>query len=182
MEPVDCCDDTYTEELTKDTSNPKFKLLSDIQKKDCKPMSKHEFLKQFPEKVVNKGGNIISVRAELEKKFKETGKIDTSKLNSSEPIEAPTEVSLNPDKYSEGEIVTLRIRTETGKRTVIVKLLRTDKMDSLYDFVTPYAEFDDKPFVIRSKFPNRAYEISEEKNLEELGLAPNCALVLQTKV
>lgn len=130
---------------------------------------------------MNKGGNIVSVRAELEKKFKETGKIDVSKLNSSEPIEAPTEVCLNPEKYKEGEIVTLRIRTETGKRTVIVKLLRTDKMDSLYDFVSPYAEFDDKPFVIRSKFPNKAFEINEQKNLEELGLAPNCALVLQSK-
>ena len=49
----------------------------------------------------------MSVRAELEKKFKETGKIDTSKLNSSEPIEAPTEVSINPDKYKDDEIVTL---------------------------------------------------------------------------
>jgi len=46
LEPVDCCDDTYTDELVKnDNSNPKFKLLADIQKKDCKPMSKNEFLK-----------------------------------------------------------------------------------------------------------------------------------------
>jgi len=70
-------------------------------------------------------------------------------------------VSINPDKYTDAEIVTLRIRTETGKRTIIVKLLRKDKMDSLYDFVTPYVEFDDKPFVIRSKFPNKAFEIDE---------------------
>ena len=62
-------------------------------------MSKDEFLKQFPDKVINKGGQIIPIREELEKKFKETGKIDVSKLNSNEPIEAPTEVSINPDKY-----------------------------------------------------------------------------------
>jgi hypothetical protein len=40
--------------------------------------------------------------------------------------------------------VTLRIRTETGKRTIILKLLKTDKMIKVYDFVAPYAEFDDK--------------------------------------
>lgn len=129
LEPVDMTDDTYTDELAKDKSNPKFKLLQDLQSKDCKPMSKNEFLKQFPEKVVNRGGNIIPIREELEKRFKETGKIDVSKLNSNEPIEAPTEVSINPDKYEASQLVTLRIRTESGKRTIIVKLLRTDKMD-----------------------------------------------------
>lgn len=62
-------------------------------------MSKQEFLKQFPEKVINKGGNIVPIREELEKRFKETGKIDVTKLNSNEPIDAPTEVSINPEKY-----------------------------------------------------------------------------------
>ena len=62
-------------------------------------MSKNEFLKQFPKNVVNRGGNIIPIREELEKRFKETGKIDVEKLNSNEPIEAPTEVEQNPDKY-----------------------------------------------------------------------------------
>jgi len=54
-------------------------------------MSKEEYLKQFPKNVIDKG-NIIPIREELEKRFKETGKIDVSKLNPNEPIEAPTEV------------------------------------------------------------------------------------------
>jgi hypothetical protein len=137
-------------------------------------MSKQEFLKQFPKNVIDKG-NIIPIREELEKRFKETGKIDVEKLNSNEPIDAPTDVELNPGKYDPSDIVTLRIRTETGKRTIIVKLLRTDKMQALYDFVTPYVEVD-KPFVLRSKFPNRAFTKNEVGNLQELGLAPNYAL------
>jgi len=28
--PIDCTDDTYTDELLKDKSNPKFKILSDL--------------------------------------------------------------------------------------------------------------------------------------------------------
>ena len=138
-------------------------------------MSKDEFLKQFPKNVVNRGGNLVPIREELEKRFKETGKIDVSKLNSNEPIEAATEVDQNPGKYEASQIVTLRIRTETGKRTIIVKLLRTDNMQLLYDFVTPYIE-SDAPYVLRSKFPNRAYTQNEEGTLQDLGLAPNYAL------
>ena len=178
LEPVDCTEETYTSDLSK--NNPKFKMLADLQKDGAKPMSKDQFLQQFPNNVVDKG-NIVPIREELEKKFKETGKIDVRKLNSNEPIEAPTDVQLNPEKYEASEIVTLRVRTETGKRTIIIKLLKTDKMDMLYDFVTPYAEFSDKPFELRSKFPNRAYAESEGKNLAELGLAPSSALVVHTK-
>ena len=178
MQPVDCTDDTYTDELLKDKSNPKFKILADLQQKNCKAMSKDEFLQQFPKNVINKGGNIIPIREELEKKFKETGKIDVDKLNSNEPIEAPTPVSLDPSKYSESDLVTLRIRTETGKRTIIVKMLKSDKMDALYDFIDPYVEFSDKKYELRSKFPNRAYSIKETQNLGELGLAPSSALVV----
>ena len=143
-------------------------------------MSKDEYLKQFPKNVIDKG-NIVPIREELEKRFKETGKIDVSKLNSNEPIEAPTEVELNPEKYSAEQIVTLRIRTETGKRTIIIKMLRKDKVEALYDYVQPYIEFDDKPFELRSKFPNKAYLKNETKTLEELGLAPSSALVVQSK-
>ena len=144
-------------------------------------MQKDEYLKQFPKNVIHKG-NIIPIREELERKFKETGKIDTSKLNTNEPIEAPTDVSLDEEnKYTPEQIVTLRVRTETGKRTIIVKLLRTDKIDLLYDFVSPYSEFSDKPFELRSKFPNKAFDVNDAKTLEELGLAPSSALVVHTK-
>jgi len=44
--------------------------------------------------------------------------------------------------------------------------------------VSPYIEFDEKPFELRSKFPNKAYSKDEAKNMEELGLAPSCALVV----
>ena len=68
MKPVDCTDDTYTPEMIK--QNPKFKNFGDIHK-DLAPMSKDEFLNQFP-KNVNKEGEIIPIRGELEKKFQET--------------------------------------------------------------------------------------------------------------
>jgi hypothetical protein len=111
--------------------------------------------------VIHKG-NIVPIREELERKFKETGKIDTSKLNTNEPIEVSTQVTQDESGYfSPEQIVTLRIRTETGKMTVILKLLRTDNMALVYDHIQPYIEFPDKPFELRTKFPNKAYAENE---------------------
>lgn len=165
LEPVDLTDEMYTDELLKDKSNPKFKMLSELNDNNFKPMSKKEFLNQFPKNVVSKG-NIVPIREELEKRFKETGKIDVDKLNSNEPIEAPTAASLDPSSYPETDIVTLRIRTETGKRTVLVKLHKEATMKEVYEHVHPYVEFPDKPYQIRSKFPNKAYSKDDLKTLE----------------
>ena len=69
------------------------------------------------------------IREELEQKFREThGYIDLSKLNSNEPIELETDIHKNPSAYPANEVVTLRIRTETGKRTLLLKLHISDKI------------------------------------------------------
>lgn len=44
LEPVDLTDLTYTDELLKDKSNPRFKMLSQLADKNFQPMSKKEFL------------------------------------------------------------------------------------------------------------------------------------------
>lgn len=120
--------------MLKNSKDPKFRLLQDLSKNNVQGLSKKEFLDQFPKNVIDKG-KIVPIREELEKRFKETGKVDLSKLNSNEPIEAFTHVAEDESAFSANQIVTLRIRTETGKRTVIVKLLRTDHMAELYDAI-----------------------------------------------
>lgn len=67
--PVDFTDDTYSEELFKDKSDPKYKDLQSVLSKNAKPLSKQEFLDKFPKNVVSSGGEVIPVREELEKKF-----------------------------------------------------------------------------------------------------------------
>lgn len=120
------------------------------------PLTKQEFLNQFPKNVV-KNGNIIPIREELEKKFKETGRIDVNKLNSNEPIEVPTHV--DPEQVTDSsQIVNLRVRTETGKRNVIVKMLVTDKIAQVYEYILPYIESADGTDIeLRTNFPNKAY-------------------------
>ena len=61
-------------------------------------------------------------------------------MNSNEPIVLETKVTENEAAYAVSDIVTLRVRTETGKRTLIVKLSITDKIKAVYDAVRPYIE------------------------------------------
>lgn len=53
--------------------------------------------------------------------------IDVNKLNSNEPIEVDTGV--DRDSTPAEDIVTLRVRTETGKRTVMLVLTVNDTID-----------------------------------------------------
>ena len=46
----------------------------------------------------------------------------------------------NLEAYSADQIVKMRLRTETGKRNVIVTLLRTDFISLAYEAVGPYIE------------------------------------------
>ena len=46
-----------------------------------------------------KEGNIIPIREELEKRFRETQELDLSKRNSNEPISIETDVTKEEGKY-----------------------------------------------------------------------------------
>jgi hypothetical protein len=73
LKPVDCTDETYTAETAAGQAS-KIKDFTDLEK-DTAPMSKEEYLAQFPKQVI-KEGKIIPIREELEKRFRETGKLD----------------------------------------------------------------------------------------------------------
>ena len=101
-----------------------------------------------------------------------------NKLNSNEPIEAETHV--NPDEVEPSQMVNLRVRTETGKRNVIVKMLVTDRIAQVYEYVDPYIEgAPGAPFELRTNFPNKAYDRNDQRTLKELGLAPSSALIIK---
>lgn len=81
-------------------------------------------------------------------------------------------------KFESTELATLRIRTENGKQFILLKLLSTDTIKTVYDYVKKYSENPSK-FSIRTTFPKKEYQISETKTLKELGLTPTAALVMQ---
>jgi len=63
LKPIDMVDETYNANLRQD---PKFRVLADLD--GLNPMSKKEFLNQFPESKI-KDGNVVPIREELEKRF-----------------------------------------------------------------------------------------------------------------
>jgi len=70
LKPVDNCEEAYNiKEIADKAKANKYRQFEDIDGPE--PMSKKEFLDQFPKHVM-KGGKAIPIREELEKKFQET--------------------------------------------------------------------------------------------------------------
>lgn len=76
------------------------------------------------------------------------------------------------------DIVNLRIRSETGKHTILLKMLATDTIAQVYKYMRPYLEGGKATkFELRTSFPNKSYPENDTKTLKELGLAPSSALI-----
>ena len=74
----------------------------------------------------------------------------------------------------------MRVRTETGKKTIMLKLLVSDPIAKVYKYVRPYIEgAKGSHFELRTNFPNKSYRELDEKTLKEHGLAPSCALIVR---
>ena len=179
LKPIDRINEVYN---PNDKKKKQYKGVEDFENEPITSISKKEFLDQFPKNVI-KDGKIIPIREELEKKFRETKQLDLSKLNSNEPIEIETHVveaekGEESKQFDKSEIVMLRIRTETGKRNLILKLLVSDVMQVVYDYIKPYLEDSKAEVEIRSVFPRKTYEEKDAQSLKQLGLFPSAALVI----
>ena len=72
------------------------------------------------------------------------------------------------------------MRTETGKQTILLKLLATDTISVVYKLVRPYLEGGKGvKFELRTSFPNKSYPEADMKTLKEHGLAPSSALIVR---
>jgi len=179
LKPIDRINEVYNPNEEK--KKKEYRKLEDYENEPVTCIDKKEFLDQFPKNVI-KNGKIIPIREELEKKFRETKQLDLSKLNTNEPIEIETHVvsaeQEESKQFDKSDIVMLRIRTETGKRNLILKLLVTDMMHVVYDYIKPYLEDESSVVEIRSNFPKKTYIEKATENLKQLGLYPSAALVI----
>ncbi len=110
---IDKTEDTFKEE----DPNQRVKVFADLELKEAMAPSKEEFLSQFPKHLL-KNGRVIPLREELEKKFdpmKSLSKFHHNPLITPEHLEAKVK-DLPPD-----EVVTLRIRTESGANSLMLK-------------------------------------------------------------
>lgn len=125
--------------------------------------------------MIDKNGQIVKIREDLEKRFGETGTIDVNKLNPNEPITPETHV---PKETTE-PVVRMRIRTEGGARQIILRLLQSDPITEVYKYVRPYIEKKGAKFELQTNFPLKSYAETLPGTLKELGLAPSCVLMVK---
>lgn len=138
-------------------------------------MSKEEFLNKLPASVI-KDGNIIPVREDIASIMQpeQTGTIHI-RTHVDDYLDTPDGAK---DNEAKKRITTLRIKTETGKKNLILKLWYNDAFSILTSYIERHKETRTN-CEIRSTFPARTFELSESRSLEDLELIPNYALALR---
>lgn len=132
-------------------------------------LSKDQFLAQLPENVI-RNGEVISVREDIAMVFANQ-KIGTVKVNT----HVDAIIAENSDFK---EFTTLRIKTETGQRNLIIFMLYNDTLGNLKILLDKNRE-NKAPYELRSTFPAKVFDFQDKRTLSELELIPNFALALR---
>lgn len=132
-------------------------------------LNKDQFLAQLPESVI-RNGEIITVREDIAKVFgnEKTGTIKVE-------THVDQLLKTNPEFK---DFTTLRIKTETGKRNLIILLLFTDNLQVLKKFLDINRETKGR-YEVRSTFPAKTFDFNDQSTLQQLELIPNYALALR---
>ncbi|XP_022785419.1 UBX domain-containing protein 11-like [Stylophora pistillata] len=85
-----------------------------------------------------------------------------------------------PQSAGKTQVSTLRIKSETGEMTYILKMKFTDCIRDVRSHVDAARPKDAPPYDIKTSFPNRVYD-DPNATLQECGLVPNATLHLLVK-
>lgn len=133
-------------------------------------LSKDQFLAQLPESVIREG-NIIPIREDISKIFTNE-KIGTIKVNTN-----VDQVLINNPDFK--QYTTLRIKTETGKRNLIIFMMFNETLLDLKKYLDANRETK-TPYELRSTFPAKVFDFNDTRSFQELELVPNFALALRS--
>jgi hypothetical protein len=156
-----------------DRSSEMFKAGSNLQGVNDPSLgllNKDQFLAQLPENII-KNGEIIPVREDIAKVF-------SSEKTGTVKIETHVDVLLKSQPDFK-DFTTLRIKTETGKRNLIILMRTSDTLQDLLKFLEPNREGKGR-FEIRSTFPAKTFDLLDKRSLLQLDLVPNYALALRS--
>uniref|UniRef100_A0A8C8AAJ6 UBX domain-containing protein 11 n=1 Tax=Otus sunia TaxID=257818 RepID=A0A8C8AAJ6_9STRI len=78
------------------------------------------------------------------------------------------------------DVCTLRIKSESGEQTYVVKMLFTETIGDLRQLLAHARGGDSDSYEIISTFPQRAYA-DNSRSLQECGLIPNASLLLRRR-
>ncbi|NXS72332.1 UBX11 protein, partial [Pandion haliaetus] len=101
--------------------------------------------------------------------------VETPRLSALERVKTPEEA-----EASSPDVCTLRIKSESGEQTYIIKMLFTETIGDLRQHLTHARGGDSDSYEIISTFPQRVYA-DNSRSLQECGLIPNASLLLRRR-
>lgn len=140
-----------------------------------------QFLSRLPQSVI-KEGKIIDVRSGLANVIKGgTGHSDVKVLETPalQDIKSRSTDSSRPQS-ARTQVSTLRIKSETGEVTYILKMKFTDTIEAVRGHIDAARPKDAPPYTMKTSFPNQVYD-NPNLTLQECGLVPNATLHLLAK-
>uniref|UniRef100_A0A8C6XDT8 UBX domain protein 11 n=1 Tax=Naja naja TaxID=35670 RepID=A0A8C6XDT8_NAJNA len=146
-------------------------------------LTMEEFLNKLPKSLV-RDGQVIDIREDLKKTLQG---LDGAQSHEVVLVETPSLTALR--KRLEGKqktegpgtnISTLRIKSEDGEKTYIVKMSFTETIGDLRQHLAQN-RVSASPYEILSTFPLQVYN-NDAMSLEECGLVPNAFLLLRKKL
>ncbi|XP_041961708.1 UBX domain-containing protein 11 isoform X1 [Alosa sapidissima] len=148
-----------------------------------KAVSTEQFLRKLPKTVI-KAGKVIDIRDSLRNHLKGSAVeeqhpsviiVDTPALQTlHERLDEPDRTTCDPD----GDISTLRVKSENGEKTFVLKMHVTQTVGDLRQYLDKHRCSGSSPYNIISVFPRRRYD-DDTQTLAACGLTPSAALLLQ---
>uniref|UniRef100_A0A8C4JPM2 UBX domain-containing protein 11 n=1 Tax=Dromaius novaehollandiae TaxID=8790 RepID=A0A8C4JPM2_DRONO len=137
-------------------------------------LSLEQFLNKLPKSLI-RGGQVIDVRDSIRA---------TLQVQAVIQVETPRLDALKRYRHEAKppapNICTLRIKSETGEQTYIVKMLFTETIGDLRQHLAHTRGGDSESYEIISTFPQRVYA-DNSQSLQDCGLIPNASLLLREK-
>ncbi|XP_069051680.1 UBX domain-containing protein 11 isoform X1 [Lepisosteus oculatus] len=147
-------------------------------------LSVEQFLNRLPKAVI-KEGKVIDIRGSIRENLEGTS---STQSRSVVLIETPAlqamkqrlEMSVANRPPTPQNISTLRVKSEDGEQTFIVKMLFSETIGQLRQYLNTHRGEDCPEYDIISAFPQRQYG-DESQTLQQCGLTPNATLLLRVR-
>ncbi|XP_045574302.1 UBX domain-containing protein 11 isoform X1 [Salmo salar] len=144
-----------------------------------------QFLNRLP-KVVVKAGRVIDIRDSVKASLQ--GSSDASNSHAVTLIDTPElqamkerlELHETDPPNSARDVTTLRVKSEDGEHTYIIKMRFSETIGHLRQYLDKHRWTDATAYDIISAFPQRRYS-EDSQTLLSCGLTPNAALLLRTR-
>ncbi|XP_067399437.1 UBX domain-containing protein 11 isoform X2 [Emydura macquarii macquarii] len=147
-------------------------------------LSLEQFLNKLPKSLIREG-QVLDIRGPIKEILQGSdGTRSNEVILVGTPSLAAMKERLKADEQDQPpvpDISTLRIKSENGEQTYIVKMLFTETIGDLRRHLAQSRGGESQPYEIISTFPQRVYA-DNSMTLQECGLIPNASLLLREKI